>query len=828
MERKLNNIFIEEKGEAIKYTPVSSGGGTGNFPIRRNRIVHGDYIQSQFNTAWERAEREKDERNVVSAAVRDGVYIEIKGKTGYDLLTKSLENISQKVRILNIRNDENETSATVFVPNGKRDFFLKKINKYKETTNKENVIGTIESINIAFVEALWIGSKSSIPYKVPTWCEIWLQCDIDEDSSLVVEEFFNICIQLKIQYKEQKIVFPERIVVGVNADIKQLSDLQLSSMRIAEIRKMLAPVSFFVEMAANEQREWVKDLVERIDISKQPNTSICILDTGVNNGHPLLSPLLDDKDMHTTELSRGTADRVGHGTNMAGLAAYFNLEEKLESVDPIEIYHFLESVKIMDKPYDNEEELYGDITTKAISLAEIENPNTNRSICMAITADTDIEKDGRPSSWSGAIDSLIAGAYDYDIHRLMFIAAGNTFINEIKEAGDYEVAVRNHCVEDPGQAWNAITVGAYTEKVNIEDPSYDGYVPLSDRGGISPFTSSSVLWDKKWPLKPDVVLEGGNLAFHEQEGLSEVEDLQLLTTNRNFMLGKSFDTFSMTSSATAQASWLAANIQHYYPDLWPETIRALLIHSADWTSTMKRSILKTDKPTRNDFRNILRICGYGVPNLEKALWCASNSVNLIIEDELQPFIKKGSSITANEMHIHELPWPNDLLLELGDVPVKMKVTLSYYIEPGPGEIGWKDKYRYPSCGLLFDVNNPMEDRENFLKRINKALREDKDDKGDLQNDSSRWLLGVNNRNGGSIHSDIWQGNAGQLSQSNLIIIYPIGGWWKTRTNLNRYHSKVRYSLVVTIETPENEIDLYTPIKIKIDNKVAIKTEITAF
>jgi hypothetical protein len=71
----------------------------------------------------------------------------------------------------------------------------------------------------------------------------------------------------------------------------------------------------------------------------------------------------------------------------------------------------------------------------------------------------------------------------------------------------------------------------------------------------------------------------------------------------------------------------------------------------------------------------------------------------------------------------------------------MHITLSYYIEPGPGEIEWKDKYRYPSCGLLFDVNNPMEDRENFTKRISKAMREDEDDKEEVKNDSERWLLG---------------------------------------------------------------------------------------
>lgn len=243
---------------------------------------------------------------------------------------------------------------------------------------------------------------------------------------------------------------------------------------------------------------------------------------------------------------------------------------------------------------------------------------------------------------------------------------------------------------------------------------------------------------------------------------------------------------------------------------------------------MKRKILGTGKPNRNDYRNLLRICGYGVPSLDRAIWSAENSVNLIIEDELQPFIKNGSSSpTSNEMHIHELPWPSDLLLELGDVNVRMKVTLSYYIEPGLGEIGWKDKYRYPSCALLFDVNNPTEDKENLLKRINKAMREDKDDKGDVKNDSDRWVVGINNRNVGSIHSDIWEGSASQLSQSNYIIVYPKTGWWKTRTNLKRFNSKVRYSLVVTIETPKNDIDLYTTIKTKIENKATVKTEIKA-
>ncbi|MGD9678322.1 MAG: S8 family peptidase [Vulcanibacillus sp.] len=566
MSRTLTNIIIDEKGETKKYAPINGGPREINYPTR-DRVDHGRFLENQFLSAWKLADGFAQQRLAVSAPVRDGVYLEIKGKSGYDLITKSLENVGQHVRLLNVKKDDNEViSATIYVPNKKRDFFLKKINKYIETDDKEKAVSTIESINLAFVEALWIGDNKSIPYKNPNWCEVWLRVEPNENHSQIIDEFLNLCKIEQIQYKNQKISFPERIVLGIRADVNDLSRLIISSSRIAEIRKMCTPVSFFYDLPQYEQREWIKELSERLDISNQSNTSICILDTGVNNGHPLLVQILKDKDKFAVEPFMGVDDRNGHGTNMAGIATFFNLEKCLENNDIIEIYHYLESVKIMNHSHDNNEELYGDITARAISLAEIENPNANRTICMAVTGKTDIEKDGRPSSWSGAIDSIISGASD-DVRRLMFISAGNTTVAEISDAKDYMTAIINHSVEDPGQAWNAITVGAYTDKIFIEDPSYDGFEPLSERGGISPFTSTSMMWDNKWPIKPEIVLEGGNVAYHNLEGYSEVEDLQLLTTSHNFLLGKPLTTIWATSSATAQASWIAANIQHKYPDL---------------------------------------------------------------------------------------------------------------------------------------------------------------------------------------------------------------------------------------------------------------------
>lgn len=77
-----------------------------------------------------------------------------------------------------------------------------------------------------------------------------------------------------------------------------------------------------------------------------------------------------------------------------------------------------------------------------------------------------------------------------------------------------------------------------------------------------------------------------------------------------------------------------------------------------------------------------------------------------------------------EMDLHEIPWPTEVLQELGDTKVRLRITLSYFIEPGPGEIGWKDRYRYPSCGLRFDLINNNEELEDFKKRINVKMRGD--------------------------------------------------------------------------------------------------------
>src|SRR5262249_42621969 len=154
---------------------------------------------------------------------------------------------------------------------------------------------------------------------------------------------------------------------------------------------------------------------------------------------------------------------------------------------------------------------------------------------------------------------------------------------------------------------------------------------------------------------------------------------------------------------------------------------------------------------KNQAKELLRICGYGIPSLETALYSTSSSLTLISESTIQPYEKRDSTVHTKEMHLYALPWPSDILLDLGATPVTMRITLSYFIEPGPGEIGWKDRYRYPSHVLRFDLNNHLEGKDEFVSRINRAIPNPNDELDDGQSVADRWRFGSRSRDKGSVH-----------------------------------------------------------------------------
>ena len=410
------------------------------------------------------------------------------------------------------------------------------------------------------------------------------------------------------------------------------------------------------------------------------------------------------------------------------------------------------------------------------------------------------------------MDSLAANADGSgQFPRLFILSAGNT--DDPAAWADYPASLSTNLVHDPGQAWNALTVGACTSKSDTQDINYTALAPSGD---LSPYTTTSAAWESAWPLKPDVVLEGGNLG-NNGLGPMGMSSLHLLSTN-NEPLARLFTTFNATSAASALCARMAAQIAAAYPSLRPETIRALIVHSAEWTPAMRtRYLPAAGTPTKTEYTNLIRHCGWGEPDLGRALWSAGNSLTLVVEDSVHPYKKeKGKSPASRDMNLHALPWPREELEALQAARVQMRVTLSYFVEPNPSARGAASKFYYPSHRLRFDVQRPLDaSTADFVARVNAAAQ--REDEGDPVNPRDPdWYLGERQRHRGSLHQDVWEGTAADLASRGFLAVYPAAGWWRTRPALERYDLPARYSLVVSIRTEQTEIDLYNAIAQKVE------------
>ena len=820
---------------------------------RRHFVLEGFALTERFSRPWQRIERapvpERDRRShgtallgqigalkpVLDTARRTqedvgfesgfGLQVEFESFPDIELAFESLAREKQGIELFNVRHDEQRTYATVFVPDGKlghfenliRDYLDEKRDRRGRALDHKALVNTIQRIRAASLRALWTDDPGVFPATDDEtfWWEVWLP--IRADRSSTIANFKRLSESLGFQFAPGVVEFPERTVLMVRTSAAAMGRSMMMLNSIAELRRAKETAEFFDSLSPEEQPAWIDELLSRCRFSRadEPVPYICLLDTGVNNGHPLIAPALVDSDLYTVEPAWGTDDAEGHGTALAGLALAGDLTDALVSDEPIEIGHRLESVKLLPAAVSsiNDSRHYGYLTTEAVARPEITDPYRQRVFGMAVTARDNRDR-GRPSAWSAAIDRLAADVDREGANpRLLVVSAGN-----VRDPNAWALSPDSNStdgIHDPAQAWNALTVGAYTDLDHITEPDADCYRPIAPAGGLSPFSTTSSTWQSHWPLKPDVLFEGGNAAKDEL-GAVWMPSLSLLTSH-HVPSERLFTTANATSAAMALATRMAAQLMAAYPDLWPESIRGLIVHSADWTDAMRQVFLTEAYPSKNTYARLVRHCGFGVPNLDRALWSVSNSLTLVVEANLQPFQREvGKEPTLRDMNLHRLPWPLPELEAYGETPVEMRVTLSYFIEPNPSERGIRSRYRYESHGLRFDVKRPHESEGGFRARINAAARDEEE--GTLaRGDDPGWLIGKQNRHKGSLHSDIWRGSAADLASRGTLAVYPALGWWKTRLRLERFGKAARYALIVSIRAPEIDVDLYTAIA----NQIAV-------
>lgn len=840
-QRQLPHVYLPGHGEREDFTSPRSGGGGGGVPPR-DRAKHARHLEDMLTAAVVAAEEQIAARDPAVAAGKPGFYLEIDVPRSQQAVLDNLEYRRGEDRIELVAARPSPESldilqATVFVPESKREYYLSKVRTYAEEDNvryekdedghtrldengnpieksrrpkNEALVASIEAARLAQAASLYTDDQRLFPQGgQETWWEIWLRTEARTT-------FMHAAAALDIPVKEHTVTFAEREVLLARATLDTLGLIIANTDAIAELRLARDTPAVFMEMDGAEQTEWSEELAGRLVLPDASAPAVCILDSGSTIRHPLITQALDPQD-HQAWRADWSAEDIGpqwrgHGTQMSGIALYGDLTEAMLGDGPLELFHRLESVKILPDHGANDPDLYGHITAAAMARAEIQAPDRRRAFCLAVTSDGDYWR-GRPSSWSAKIDDLAYG--EGTDQRLIVISAGN--IGTYYPAGEYLVQNDVAGIESPAQAWNAITVGAMTEKCTITDVTFAGWQVMAPAGDLAPCSRTSVSWHQEWPIKPDVVFEGGNHGVDPATGSGDhLDDLALLTTF-NQPEERAFTVTGDTSSATAAVSRIAAIVLADQPDLWPETVRGLIVHSARWTPAMLACL--PANPNQSNQRLLLRRYGYGQPDLGRALRSLTNDVTLVIESELQPYEAEGSSVKSRDIMLHDLPWPADALNALGEAMVEMRVTLSYFIEPNPGERGWTRRHRYAGHGLRFAVKRAEESFDRFRRRVNAAAREEDEQVAGGGNDDG-WVLGPRLRDRGSLHSDIWRGTAADLANRHGIGIYPVGGWWREKPKLERANRTVRYALIIKLRA-EADVNLYAEIM----NAVGIEVDI---
>jgi hypothetical protein len=800
--------------------------GMGAKDLGRETERHAEQLKRDLAASWADADG--------LVAQRDAEFVGDAGRyVDFDTLPNEplpdLSWSSKGIRLANAsRAGDGIAKGTLYIPEDAKDFIATKLDEYRVNRGRtgtpahQNRFVAVEEFRAARLESLWVDSRPHPAHEAQTWWECW--CWPDR-----IANFDAKAGAVGVLIGENRIHFAERVVVFIYANRAEVARIVASCDAVAELRLGRDDASFFTSgLGRDDQDGWVENAAARLLSGvNRDAVAVCLLDTGINRAHPLLAPAFAAEDLHSVKPAWGVDDHHGHGSEMSGLAVYGDLTTRLQSADPITLNYVGEGVKLLPPAGfpENEPQSYGLVTAQAMLRAEIARPDRERVYCMAVTQGNVYGP--KATSWSATLDTYAFGGEDItDLRRrLICVSAGNLPDglphSELDDWDSYEV-------EDPAHAWNVLTIGGYTQKGPITDSGFEHWACAVEPGSLSPYSRVSAAWYRGVsPIKPELVLEAGNKGVDSADTsmVSGIDSLSLLTTSRNHT-AQPLTLSWATSAATAQVAGIAAEVLADDRNLWPETVRALLIHSAKWTPQMENALLSTGQKAERLLW--LRRFGYGVPSKERALRSASNSLALVAQQEIQPFLReRGKQAHLNQAHFYALPWPKQTLLSLGPHEVRLRVTLSYFIEPNPSADAPLSPARYRSAGLRFDLRRRNETQARFEARVN-ALAADIDAEEGLlaeANDPSR-LLGDRSISAGSLHLDEWRCSAADLADRNGIAIFPVGGWWKASRDIDRINGKMRYALILTIDAGDVEQDLWVETAIAAGIEIQPAIEVT--
>ncbi len=328
------HILVAGTATTEKYTNPGGNGGAKNPSPNRNRSSHATSLIAQLETLKSIEASIINKQEEFNVETR-GLSVEFQSDPDFDLKLQSLEFQTSGIELCSSHlNQDKTTSATVFIPEGKLEHFLKKIVAYRDEDNppkkdgsttykNQTLVDSISEIKLAVLESLWTDEIELLPNDGDgsIWWEVWIRLS---DQVNHVSYFREHAERLELKVNSEQLTFVDRAVILVYGTKENMArSISLLGI-IAELRQPKEAAGFFTDMNPVEQNEWVDECLSRITVEEEINTYACILDSGINEAHPILTTVADSADMHTYEESWGTHDDIGHGTPLIVLEYHFD------------------------------------------------------------------------------------------------------------------------------------------------------------------------------------------------------------------------------------------------------------------------------------------------------------------------------------------------------------------------------------------------------------------------------------------------------------------------------------------------------------------------
>lgn len=559
---------------------------------------------------------------------------------------------------------------------------------------------------------------------------------------------------------------------------------------LREVAQIDRPPKIKIEKTINSD-------VEDFQIDGNPPedaSGILIVDSGILSGHPLLSNTVGDEIAVPTRNSSQVSedepsDEIGHGTQVAGIALYGDVEECINNkVFSPELWIFSAKVMFLDEDglstY-NEEELLEHQLDTGIRYFVDNYPNCKIiNLSMGNSAKR-MFNNKRQFNLASLVDEL-----SKELNVIFVISSGNIDIDEFNLSDNYpdyflDDSTDMFKIVDPATSALALTVGALSKyntsqffSVLTEYPSPITRVGPGYRGMI----------------KPEFVENGGG-------GFGE--ELDVITINPNWINeGRLFTLVNGTSFSAPKISNFIAKLINKYPDRSLNLIKALLISSASIPSEKPESLSEMSlSSSGNDAKNLLKIYGYGKPDLNNAFYSESNRVILLREN----------TIKLDNIHIYPVYLPEEFIQKKGNRSISVTLVFDPPI----------NKNRVEYLGATFEThlfrNIDIEEVLNLYKSVDKNPGNDEIVPEKIRKNEIKLHPGVNLRKKGVHHKGIVEYKKQPKIDINqpLVLVVICQDKWIQDEEYNQ-----DYAVILKIEHSDR-IDLYNQVRLRNEERVLI-------